>query len=59
VLPAESEHFVAALREAGAGAEYLEVHGAQHGVDAVASLRTRAVARLCADWLMARMLAQQ
>lgn len=59
VLPAESEHFVAALREAGAEAEYLEVHGAQHGFDAVASLRTRAVARLCADWLRTRVPAQQ
>ena len=51
VLPSESRHFVEALREAGGTADYHEVHGAQHGFDAVASLRTRAVANLCVDWL--------
>ena len=51
VLPLESRHFVAALSEAGVDVDYVEVPGAQHGFDAVASLRTRAVANLCADWL--------
>ena len=51
VLPSESRHFVEALREAGGTVDYHEVHGAQHGFDAVASLRTRAVANLCVDWL--------
>jgi acetyl esterase/lipase len=51
VLPAESEHFVEALRQAGVDTSYFEVPGAQHGFDAVASLRTRAVAALCTEWL--------
>lgn len=51
VLPSESRHFVNALDDAGAPVDYHEVHGAQHGFDAVASLRTRAVASLCVDWL--------
>lgn len=51
VLPEESEQFVDALRAEGANASYHEVHGAQHGFDAVASLRSRAVAGLCVDWL--------
>ena len=54
VLPAESEHFVAALRVHGVSTEYFEVPGAQHGFDAVASLRTRAVAAMCVDWLETR-----
>lgn len=54
VLPLESQHFVAALRDAGVDATYVEVPGAQHGFDAVASLRTRAVANLCTDWLTAK-----
>lgn len=54
VLPAESEHFVAALRDQGVTTEYFEVPGAQHGFDAVASLRTRAVAEMCVDWLEAK-----
>ncbi|MFP4074735.1 MAG: alpha/beta hydrolase [Actinomycetota bacterium] len=54
VLPSESQHFVAALREAGVDATYVEVPGAQHGFDAVASLRTRAVANLCTDWLVTK-----
>lgn len=53
VLPAESTHFVEALSAAGAMATYHEVHGAQHGFDAVASLRTRAVADMCVAWLAA------
>ncbi|HEU4319834.1 MAG TPA: alpha/beta hydrolase [Acidimicrobiia bacterium] len=51
VLPEESRHFVTALQAAGVDARYLEVEGAQHGFDAVASLRTRAVANSCVDWL--------
>lgn len=51
VLPEESEQFVDGLRAAGGSATYHEVHGAQHGFDAVASLRSRAVAGLCVDWL--------
>lgn len=51
VLPAESEHFVSALRAAGVPVEYFEVPGAQHGFDAIASLRTRAVAEMCVGWL--------
>ncbi|MFZ0014668.1 MAG: alpha/beta hydrolase [Acidimicrobiia bacterium] len=51
VLPAESEHFVTALRDGGVDATYFEVPGAQHGFDAIASLRTRAVAAMCVDWL--------
>ena len=51
VLPAESEHFVAALRDHGVDVDYFEVPGAQHGFDAVASLRTRAVANMCVAWL--------
>lgn len=53
VLPAESEHFVAALRDHGVDTGYFEVPGAQHGFDAIASLRTRAVANMCVDWLEA------
>lgn len=51
VLPEESRHFVAALEAAGADVVYHEVHGAQHGFDAVASIRSRAVANRCVDWL--------
>lgn len=51
VLPEESRHFVAALRAVGADVGYHEVHGAQHGFDAVASIRSRAVAEMCVDWL--------
>ena len=51
VLPEESRHFVTALHQSGATAEYREVHGAQHGFDAIASLRTRAVSRMSAAWL--------
>lgn len=51
VLSAESEHFVTALRDAGVDTSYFEVPGAQHGFDAIASLRTRAVAAMCVEWL--------
>lgn len=54
VLPAESKHFVDALRGEGVDASYFEVPGAQHGFDAVASLRTRAVAALSTEWLESR-----
>lgn len=54
VLAEESRHFVAALRAVSAEVDYVEVRGAQHGFDAIASLRTRAVASLCADWLSAK-----
>jgi acetyl esterase/lipase len=53
VLPAESEHFVTALRNAGVETKYFEVPGAQHGFDAIQSLRTRAVAAMCVKWLVA------
>jgi acetyl esterase/lipase len=52
VLSDESRQFVRALREVEANVEYREIRGAQHGFDAIASLRTRAVSRMCADWLM-------
>ena len=51
VLPAESRHFVEALRDLGAEVGYLEIPGAQHGFDAIASLRSRATAARCARWL--------
>jgi len=51
VLPAESRHFEHALKAAGVDVTYHEVFGAQHGFDAIASLRTRAVAVLCVEWL--------
>ncbi len=51
VLSDESRHFVDALREAGGAVSYHEVIGAQHGFDAVASIRSRAVADLCVSWL--------
>jgi len=53
VLAAESDHFVEALRASGAAVRYQVVQGAQHGFDAVASIRTRAVDRLVADFLIA------
>jgi dipeptidyl aminopeptidase/acylaminoacyl peptidase len=52
VLAQESHHFVNALRSAGAGVEYHEVRGAQHGFDAISSIRTRAVGRLVAAFLI-------
>ena len=51
VLPEESRHFVAALERVGGRVEYQEILGAQHGFDAVASLRSRAVGRMAAEWL--------
>lgn len=51
VLPAESRHFVTALQTAGAPARYHEVRGAQHGFDAIQSMRTRAVGTLVERFL--------
>ncbi len=51
VLPAESEHFVEALHETEASVRYHEVAGGQHGFDAIASARTRGVARIFVDFL--------
>jgi len=51
VLPEESRHFVAALERVGGRVEYHEILGAQHGFDAVASLRSRAVGEMVAEWL--------
>ncbi len=52
VLVEESRHFVSALRSAKARVKYHEVRGAQHGFDAIASVRTRAVSRLVAAFLI-------
>lgn len=54
VLPSESENFVAALRAEGVETAHFEVPGAQHGFDAIASIRTRAVAKMCVEWLNAK-----
>jgi acetyl esterase/lipase len=51
VLVEESRHFVAALQLAQADVTYHEVWGGQHGFDAIASLRTRAVDAMIADFL--------
>lgn len=51
VLPSESRHFVDALQNSGAEVVYHEVRGAQHGFDAIASLRSRSVGAMCATWL--------
>lgn len=51
VLPAESRHLVDAMRNVGGEVEYLEIPGAQHGFDAIASLRSRATAVRCVRWL--------
>jgi acetyl esterase/lipase len=51
VLPSESRHFVEASRRVGGDVTYHEVRGAQHGFDAIASLRTRSVGQMCATWL--------
>lgn len=51
VLPEESHHFVQALEDAGASVDYHEMRGAQHGFDAIASLRTRAVGAMTRRWL--------
>ncbi|HEY5890466.1 MAG TPA: alpha/beta hydrolase [Acidimicrobiia bacterium] len=51
VLPAESRHFVTALQSVGASVRYHEVRGAQHGFDAIQSMRTRAVGNLVVQFL--------
>lgn len=53
VLPAESIHFVEALQSKAAPVKYHEVAGGQHGFDAFASLRARAVGALVVDFLEA------
>jgi acetyl esterase/lipase len=53
VLPAESIHFVEALQAESVPASYHEVAGGQHGFDAIASLRARAVGALVVDFLEA------
>jgi dipeptidyl aminopeptidase/acylaminoacyl peptidase len=52
VLVEESRHFVEALKSAGASVRSHEVHGAQHGFDAISSLRTRSVDQLVAGFLI-------
>jgi acetyl esterase/lipase len=52
VLVEESRNFAAALSSAGAAVRLHEVHGAQHGFDAIASLRTRSVDHLVAAFLI-------
>jgi acetyl esterase/lipase len=51
VLSTESQHFVDALTAVGAEVTYSEIRGAQHGFDAIASIRSRSVGVMCADWL--------
>lgn len=51
VLAAESRHFVEAAKQVGAEVHYHEVHGAQHGFDAISSVRSRAVGNLVIDFL--------
>ncbi|HEY6627888.1 MAG TPA: alpha/beta hydrolase [Acidimicrobiia bacterium] len=52
VLVEESRHFADALESVGADVRLLEVHGAQHGFDAFASLRTRSVDHAVAAFLI-------
>lgn len=47
---AEAEVFVKALDEVGAHVEFVRVHGAQHGFDAVSSKVSRHVAALVTTW---------
>ena len=54
VLPEESRQFDRALTGVGVDSSYVEVLGAQHGFDAIASLRSRAVAAMCVDWLVGK-----
>ena len=54
VLPAESVHFVEALKAEAVAVSYHEVAGGQHGFDALPSLRARAVGALVAGFLEAR-----
>jgi acetyl esterase/lipase len=51
VLAEESRNFVAALEKERGRVEYHEIPGAQHGFDAVASLRSRAAGQMVAQWL--------
>ena len=52
VLVEESRHFVEALRSVGVNVRIHEVFGAQHGFDAISSLRTRSVDHLVAGFLI-------
>lgn len=52
VLASESRHFVEALNGAGAPVAYHEVAGAQHGFDAINSVRTRAIGGLVESFLI-------
>jgi acetyl esterase/lipase len=52
VLAEESRQFVRALQNVGARVQYHEVPGAQHGFDAIPSIRTRAVGALVRDFLL-------
>jgi acetyl esterase/lipase len=51
VLAEESRQFADALQSSGASVTYHEVAGAQHGFDAIGSMRTRAVDWMVADFL--------
>lgn len=54
VPPREAEVFVEALRQISRSpVEYLPVIGAQHGFDAIPSMRTRATSRRIAAFLLA------
>ena len=56
VLADESLYFAQELKAVSSGdVEYLEVPGGQHGFDAFASLRSRAVAERCVEWLESRL----
>ena len=51
VLPEESKQFAMALETEGVPSEYVEVVGAQHGFDAIAGLRGRAIGEFIGAWL--------
>jgi acetyl esterase/lipase len=52
VLVEESRHFAEELQSVGGTVRLHEVHGAQHGFDAIASLRTRSVDQLVTAFLL-------
>lgn len=52
VLAEESRQFARALDDAGGDVSYHEVPGAQHGFDAISSMRTNAVGALVRDFLV-------
>jgi len=47
---AEAEAFVAALQNVGADVDFVRVHGAQHGFDAVSSAVSRQAAAMVTTW---------